>query len=174
MASLSRLGQALLVSIVVFNFARVSASVKVVSNGYEEVVVAIGADVAQDDQLITAIRQAWTSASSALYRATNRRLFFRKITIVVPATWSTAGGYPSAALRATFRNAQFRVTSSSVPGLTRARTETFGFGCGREGRFVHIPPARLSGGLGTVSFHFIAHFVCRSRYDILVQIIVCL
>nr|XP_006824533.1 PREDICTED: calcium-activated chloride channel regulator 1-like [Saccoglossus kowalevskii] len=62
-------------------------------NGYDGIVVAIHADISEHQDLIDKIKDAFTDASAFLYTATNNRVYFRNITILVPTEWSEDLGY---------------------------------------------------------------------------------
>lgn len=154
------LATVLLLSLIVDARGSVS-DVQLVNNGYDNVVVAIGNDIAKNDSLLTTIKDAFSAASRALFQATGQRAFFRQVTIVIPPSWTGSNSYGSASLEESFRSAQFRIASTPVERLTRARMQSFGFGCGREGRYVQLPPERLWIGKGSVSDrHCVDNMTC--------------
>ncbi|KAB1268062.1 Calcium-activated chloride channel regulator 2 [Camelus dromedarius] len=63
------------------------AGVQLRDNGYDGLLVAINPQVSEDQNLIANIKEMITEASSYLFNATKRRVFFRNIKILIPATW---------------------------------------------------------------------------------------
>nr|XP_030707849.1 calcium-activated chloride channel regulator 2-like [Globicephala melas] len=63
------------------------AGVQLQENGYNGLLVAINPQVSEDQKLIPNIKEMITEASYYLFNATKRRVFFRNIKILIPATW---------------------------------------------------------------------------------------
>ncbi|XP_077862869.1 calcium-activated chloride channel regulator 1-like [Saccoglossus kowalevskii] len=114
-------------------------SITISDNGYDGIVVAIHKDVTEHRILIEKIKDVFTEASAFLYRATKHRVYFRNITILVPARWSEDLGYRMATTE-TYETAHFRVDKKGTagdrpyarqidccgkPGLYVQMTETF-------------------------------------------------
>ena len=111
--------------------------VKLVRNGYEGVLIAIHNNVIEREHthLVETIKRVFTDASSYMYKATRRRAFFRKITILVPQSWSSASltkdenGTPldSGALFGaafSYSTANLRVKASATKDLRQHRART--------------------------------------------------
>ncbi|GAB1288202.1 Calcium-activated chloride channel regulator 3A-1 [Apodemus speciosus] len=65
------------------------------NNGYEGVVIAINPSVPEDERLIPSIKTAAmvTQASTYLFEATQGRVYFRNVSILVPMTWKSKSEY---------------------------------------------------------------------------------
>ncbi|XP_067845973.1 calcium-activated chloride channel regulator 1-like isoform X1 [Heptranchias perlo] len=63
------------------------SSVKLVNNGYRDIVIAINPGIEQNDKLIENIQEMVTEASSYLYRATKQQVYFSDVKILLPVTW---------------------------------------------------------------------------------------
>ncbi|KAI0208410.1 Calcium-activated chloride channel regulator 1 [Lamellibrachia satsuma] len=158
------------------------SKVKLVNNGYEDLVVAIAESV-PDSQSTTAIarikeirmvgitcsrylsmtfqkkhiesehvqffQEFFTQASHELFIATNQRVYFRNITILVPKHWGN-GTYYNVATTETFNTATFRIDGLGKGGMS---TRSYG-GCGEEGLFIAIPKIYMTGDLKNMSDYF--------------------
>ncbi|GAB1288204.1 Chloride channel accessory 3B [Apodemus speciosus] len=66
------------------------------NNGYEGVVIAINPSVPEDERLIPSIKRTQemvTQASTYLFEATEKRFYFRNVSILVPITWTSKTEY---------------------------------------------------------------------------------
>ncbi|XP_021052509.1 calcium-activated chloride channel regulator 2 isoform X2 [Mus pahari] len=138
------------------------AGLKLRENGYDGLLVAINPRVPEDLKLITNIKEMITEASFYLFNATKRRVFFRNIQILVPATW-TAHNY-SRVRQESYDKANVIVAEQSEehgddPYTLQHR------GCGQEGKYIHFTPSFLLndelaagyGARGRVFVHEWAH-----------------
>jgi len=112
-------------------------NVKLVSNGYEGVVVAINPNVEEDANIIESLKKIWTEASKSLYIATKERAYFRNITILVPSTW-TAGTYQKSG-KASYEKADVLVADAHPGHGNEPYTLHFGL-CGGHGEYIHLTP----------------------------------
>ncbi|PIK56365.1 putative calcium-activated chloride channel regulator 1-like [Apostichopus japonicus] len=86
-------------------------------------------------------------ASPYLYEATKRRIFFRRVTILVPMTWNDNALYVSP-LNFTFDTADAIVAtenprfSTGTAGLTVPHCKHFE-GCGKQAAYIHFSPSFL-------------------------------
>uniref|UniRef100_T1ILD1 VWFA domain-containing protein n=1 Tax=Strigamia maritima TaxID=126957 RepID=T1ILD1_STRMM len=115
--------------------------VKLENNAYKGIVIAIDDDIQQSNQqenIIEAIKDMFTSGSSFLYKATGKRAYFGEVTILLPKHWNlsrpdieNAGieSYDSADIRVTFPN-KGRPNNMS---FTMYQEE-----CGKGGKFIHM------------------------------------
>ncbi|KAI0208313.1 hypothetical protein LSAT2_007022 [Lamellibrachia satsuma] len=87
----------------------------------------------------------FTGASSILFRATHNRVFFRRITILVPKSWQTRANY-EAATTETFNTADVLVDGA---GLESMNTQSYGI-CGVPGEFIQIPVGYMQAPLSTI------------------------
>ncbi|CAH1778150.1 unnamed protein product [Owenia fusiformis] len=109
--------------------------VKLEHNGYIDVVVAIGPKVDENTTIITELKNMIVDASHYLYNATRKRAYFKKISILVPSTWSDDSQYENANLE-TFENADFRVdTWYNNNPYTRQLGQ-----CGEPASYCHLTP----------------------------------
>ncbi|KAL1772707.1 calcium-activated chloride channel regulator 2 [Sigmodon hispidus] len=139
-----------------------AASVKLQDNGYDGLLVAINPRVPENLNLITNIKEMITEASFYLFNATKRRVFFRNIQILIPASW-TAHNY-SKVKHEFYEKANVIVTEQN--GVHGDDPYTLQHrGCGKEGKYIHFTPNFLLndelaagyGSRGRVFVHEWAH-----------------
>ncbi|XP_029805197.1 calcium-activated chloride channel regulator 2 [Suricata suricatta] len=111
------------------------AGVQLQDNGYDGLLVAINPQVSEDQNLIPNIKEMITEASFYLFNATKRRVFFRNIKILVPATWK-ANNY-SKVKQELYEKANVIVTDwygahGDDPYTLQYR------GCGKEGKYIQF------------------------------------
>ncbi|XP_072690448.1 calcium-activated chloride channel regulator 2 isoform X2 [Canis lupus baileyi] len=111
------------------------AGVKLQDNGYDGLLIAINPQVSEDQNLIPNIKEMITEASFYLFNATKRRVFFRNIKILIPATWK-ANNY-SKVKQELYEKANVIVTDwygahGDDPYTLQYR------GCGKEGKYIHF------------------------------------
>ncbi|XP_030831406.1 calcium-activated chloride channel regulator family member 3-like [Strongylocentrotus purpuratus] len=63
------------------------------NGAYNNILIAIHKDVEEDSIIIENIKDIFRAGSSVLFSATNRRVYFGTITILVPPTWSRNSEY---------------------------------------------------------------------------------
>ncbi|XP_038167905.1 calcium-activated chloride channel regulator 2 [Arvicola amphibius] len=138
------------------------AGVKLQDNGYDGLLVAINPQVPENLNLIANIKEMLTEASFYLFNATKRRVFFRTIQILIPATW-TAHNY-SKVKQESYEKANVIVTEQN--GVHGDDPYTLQHrGCGKEGKYIHFTPNFLLndeliagyGSRGRVFVHEWAH-----------------
>lgn len=61
--------------------------IRIRSNGYVDILIAIDENVDEDHLLIERIKEAFIESSDFLFNITKKRVYFRQITIVIPSTW---------------------------------------------------------------------------------------
>ncbi|KAI5938150.1 Calcium-activated chloride channel regulator 2 [Manis javanica] len=125
--------------------------VQLQDNGYDGLLVAIHPRVSEDQNLISNIKEMITEASFYLFNATKRRVFFRNIKILIPATWK-ANNY-SKVKQESYEKANVIVTDwygahGDDPYTLQYR------GCGKEGKYIHFTSNfllndRLTAGYGS-------------------------
>ncbi|XP_071484713.1 calcium-activated chloride channel regulator 1-like [Diadema antillarum] len=96
---------------------------------YTNILIAIDSDVAEDDTLIEHIKDTFTTGSEILFNATDRRLSWGEIQILVPITWSRKPDVYETATYQSFGSANIRV----VEGAARNPSITNHAGCGVQG-----------------------------------------
>lgn len=126
----------LYLTLFVVSLSSVSAEIVLNNNGYEGVVVAIHSSVKEDIAILSNLKGLFLSASKLLFHATERRAFFRHVTIALPAHWSdqddyitsTGNHFPGAHIRVDAPNAEYGDEPYTLqPG-----------GCGEPGRYIHL------------------------------------
>jgi len=128
----------LLLAILSLNLASCSyENVKLVSNGYEGVVIAINPNVKEDANIINSLKKIWTEASKSLYIATKKRAYFREITILVPNTW-TNDNYESSG-QISYEKADVLIADAHPGHGNEPYTLHFGM-CGGHGEYIHLTP----------------------------------
>ncbi|KAM9110421.1 calcium-activated chloride channel regulator 2 isoform 3-T3 [Megaptera novaeangliae] len=140
----------------------VGAGVQLQENGYNGLLVAINPQVSEDQNLIPNIKEMITEASYYLFNATKRRVFFRNIKILIPATWK-ANNY-SKVKQESYEKANVIVTDWYGARGDDAYTLQYR-GCGEEGKYIHFTPDFLLnddltagyGSRGRVFVHEWAH-----------------
>nr|XP_003479105.3 calcium-activated chloride channel regulator 2 [Cavia porcellus] len=111
------------------------AGVQLRDNGYDGLLVAINPWVPENQNLIPNIKEMITEASFYLFNATKRRVFFRNIQILIPATWK-ANNY-SKVKQESYEKANVIVTDWK--GVDGDDPHTLQYrGCGREGKYIHF------------------------------------
>nr|XP_012320212.1 calcium-activated chloride channel regulator 2 [Aotus nancymaae] len=111
------------------------AGVQLQDNGYNGLLIAINPQVPEKQNLISNIKEMITEASFYLFNATKRRVFFRNIKILIPATWK-ANNY-SKVKQESYEKANVIVTDwygahGDEPYTLQHR------GCGKEGKYIHF------------------------------------
>ncbi|XP_032159385.1 calcium-activated chloride channel regulator 2-like isoform X1 [Mustela erminea] len=111
------------------------AGVQLQDNGYDGLLVAINPQVSEDQNLIPNIKEMITEASFYLFNATKRRVFFRNVKILIPATWK-ANNY-SKVKQELYEKANVRVTDQYGAHGDDPYTLQYR-GCGEEGKYIHF------------------------------------
>ncbi|XP_011540750.1 calcium-activated chloride channel regulator 2 isoform X1 [Homo sapiens] len=138
------------------------AGVQLQDNGYNGLLIAINPQVPENQNLISNIKEMITEASFYLFNATKRRVFFRNIKILIPATWKANNN--SKIKQESYEKANVIVTDwygahGDDPYTLQYR------GCGKEGKYIHFTPNFLLndnltagyGSRGRVFVHEWAH-----------------
>ncbi|XP_004639374.1 calcium-activated chloride channel regulator 4-like [Octodon degus] len=66
--------------------------VQLKDNGYEDVIIAIDPGVPEDGEIIEQLKAMVTAASTYLFEATEKRFFFKSVSILIPETWARISG----------------------------------------------------------------------------------
>uniref|UniRef100_S4RLT1 Chloride channel accessory 1 n=1 Tax=Petromyzon marinus TaxID=7757 RepID=S4RLT1_PETMA len=114
-----------------------SSRVRLIGNGYEGLVIAINPTVPEDPKLIDAIKGMVTDASAYLHAATNRRVFFKNVSILIPSSW-TSKNYT----RPTYEyygKADVLVHPWDDPEDDSPYTQQYGQ-CGEPGQYIQLTP----------------------------------
>ncbi|XP_070557598.1 calcium-activated chloride channel regulator 1-like isoform X2 [Ptychodera flava] len=106
------------------------------NNEYRGVLIAISEDVTENATLLERLKEVFTDTSDALYEATQRRAFFREVTILLPDTWSDSMT-DSPAAGELFDAANIIVSNHENVGRETPYTNQFG-SCGEEAEYIHL------------------------------------
>uniref|UniRef100_A0A8D1W974 Calcium-activated chloride channel regulator 1 n=1 Tax=Sus scrofa TaxID=9823 RepID=A0A8D1W974_PIG len=107
------------------------------ANGYEGVLIAIDPAVPEDETLITEIKDMVTTASTFLFEATEKRFFFKNVSILIPESWkNTQYKRPK---HESYKHADVIVAPPTVPGRDEPYTKQF-TECGEKAEYIHFTP----------------------------------
>ncbi|XP_069497828.1 calcium-activated chloride channel regulator 1-like [Ambystoma mexicanum] len=139
------------------------STVKLINNGYEDLVIAINPAVPEDQQIIANIKDMVTDASFYLFQATQRRAYFKSAKILIPLTWASNSSYlrPKAE---SFHKADVIVADPFLKYGDDPYTLQYG-GCGEPAKYIHFTPnfilddtlLQMYGPRGRVFVHEWAH-----------------
>ncbi|XP_038061372.1 calcium-activated chloride channel regulator 1-like [Patiria miniata] len=137
--------------------------IEFVDNGYSGITVAIHNRVSEDQALIDRIKYMFTEASKYLYQATQKRAYFRNVTILIPKTWASSPEYELPG-GLTFDSADVIVAPPNPRWAPLQYTKQYE-GCGRQGVHIHFMDAFLTdtntetfyGPLGRILVHEWGH-----------------
>ncbi|XP_036612521.1 calcium-activated chloride channel regulator 1-like [Trichosurus vulpecula] len=113
------------------------------NNGYENIVIAIDPTVPEDDKLIQHIKHVVSDASTYLYKATEKRFYFKGVSILIPKTWQRKPDYKKPKLE-TYKYADIIIEVPNPPGSDVPRTDHIGQ-CGDMGERIHLTPDIILG-----------------------------
>nr|XP_054774234.1 calcium-activated chloride channel regulator family member 3-like [Lytechinus pictus] len=107
----------------------------ILENGaFQNILIAIPKAIEEDPRIIENIKDIFTEGSSVLFSATNRRVYFGTIKILVPHNWTRQAEYEVAQLEA-YENANVIVTDQQSNHRPRVGNPC---GCGDEGLFIQL------------------------------------
>ncbi|XP_075396331.1 calcium-activated chloride channel regulator 4-like [Tenrec ecaudatus] len=112
--------------------------VQLAHNGYEDIIVAINPLVLEDEKLIQQIKDMVTTASTYLFEATEKRFFFRKVSILIPENWTNNTQYKRPR-HESYQHADILVAPPTHPGRDEPYTRHFK-DCGEKGKYIHLTP----------------------------------
>ncbi|XP_067847021.1 calcium-activated chloride channel regulator family member 3-like [Heptranchias perlo] len=110
------------------------SSVKLVNNGYRDIVIAINPGIQQNDKLIENIQEMVTEASSYLYRATKQQVYFSDVKILLPVNWTVNSKQVRRPTNQSYEKADVIIAEPYLKYGDDPYTLQYG-GCGRV--FVH-------------------------------------
>ncbi|XP_028643985.1 calcium-activated chloride channel regulator 3A-1-like [Grammomys surdaster] len=108
------------------------------NNGYEGVIIAINPSVPEDERLISSIKEMVTQASTYLFQATERRFYFRNVSILVPTTWESKPEYLTPK-QESYDQADVIVADPHLKYGDDPYTLQYGQ-CGDRGQYIHFTP----------------------------------
>ncbi|XP_003479102.1 calcium-activated chloride channel regulator 4-like [Cavia porcellus] len=112
--------------------------VQLKDNGYEDVIIAIDPTVPEDPQIIEHIKDMVTTASTYLFEATEKRFFFKNVSILIPETWQKNSEYTRPKYES-YEHADVIVAPPAVPGRDDPYTKQFSE-CGEKAEYIHLTP----------------------------------
>ncbi|XP_072920018.1 calcium-activated chloride channel regulator 1-like [Hemitrygon akajei] len=112
---------------------------RLVNNGYDDIVIAINPGIPEDPKLIPKIQEMITSASSFLYAATKQRAYFRDVKILLPITWTPQPHYQRPTTQS-YEKAEVIIADSHAKFGDDPYTLQYGR-CGERGRYIHLTPS---------------------------------
>ncbi|KAM6217083.1 calcium-activated chloride channel regulator 4-like [Rhynchocyon petersi] len=115
-----------------------SSLVQLTNNGYEDLLIAIDPLVPEDEKLIEKIKDMVTTASTYLFEATEKRFFFKTVSILIPKTWRENPQHQRPKYES-YAHADVLVAPPAVPGRDDPYTRQF-TECGERGEFIHFTP----------------------------------
>ncbi|XP_001917810.5 calcium-activated chloride channel regulator 4 [Equus caballus] len=108
------------------------------NNGYEGVIIAIDPAVPEDGRIIEQIKDMVTAASTYLFEATEKRFFFKNVSILIPENWKENSEYKRPK-RESYEHADVLVAPPTLPGRDEPYTKQF-TACGEKGEYIHLTP----------------------------------
>ncbi|XP_004639371.1 calcium-activated chloride channel regulator 4-like [Octodon degus] len=112
--------------------------VQLKDNVYEDVIIAIDPDVPEDGKIIEQIKDMVTAASTYLFEATEKRFFFKTVSILIPKTWKENPHYKKPK-HENYKHADVIVAPPTLPGLDELYTKQF-TDCGEKAEYIHFTP----------------------------------
>nr|XP_012602989.1 calcium-activated chloride channel regulator 4 [Microcebus murinus] len=107
-------------------------------NGYEDIIIAIDPSVPEDEKIIEQIKDMVTTASTYLFEATGRGLFFKNVSILIPENWKENPDYKRPK-HETYKHADVIVAPPTFPGRDEPYTRQF-TECEEKGEYIHFTP----------------------------------
>ncbi|KAM5159946.1 calcium-activated chloride channel regulator 1-like [Callospermophilus lateralis] len=139
-----------------------SSMVSLNNNGYEDIVIAINPSVPENETLIQSIKEMVTEASTYLFYATERRVYFRNVSILIPVTWESKSEYLMPK-QESYDQADVIVADPYLKYGDDPYTLQYGQ-CGEKGQYIHFTPnflltdnMSIYGPRGKVFVHEWAH-----------------
>nr|XP_008539032.1 PREDICTED: calcium-activated chloride channel regulator 4-like [Equus przewalskii] len=108
------------------------------NNGYEGVIIAIDPAVPEDGKIIEQIKDMVTTASTYLFEATEKRFFFKNVSILIPENWKENSEYKRLK-HESYEHADVLVAPPTLPGRDEPYTKQF-TACGEKGEYIHLTP----------------------------------
>ncbi|XP_026970045.1 calcium-activated chloride channel regulator 4 [Sagmatias obliquidens] len=112
--------------------------VRLDNNGYEGIIIAIDPAVPEDETLIQQIKDMVTAASTYLFEATEKRFFFKSVSILIPENWKNIIQYKRPK-HESYKHADVLVSPPTLPGRDEPYTKQF-TGCEEKGEYIHFTP----------------------------------
>ncbi|EHB18739.1 Calcium-activated chloride channel regulator 4, partial [Heterocephalus glaber] len=107
-------------------------------NGYEDIIIAIDPAVPEDGEIIEQIKDMVTTASTYLFEATEKRFFFKNVSILIPETWERNPEYSSPKYE-NYKHADVIIAPPTLQGRDEPYTKQI-TECGEKGEYIHFTP----------------------------------
>nr|XP_020006883.1 calcium-activated chloride channel regulator 4-like [Castor canadensis] len=115
-----------------------SSFVKLNDNGYEDVIIAIDPGVPEDENIIEQLKEIVTTASTYLFEATQKRFFFKNVSILIPESWEDSLQYRRPTYES-YTHADVRIAPPTVPGRDEPYTRQF-TECEEKAEYIYFTP----------------------------------
>ncbi|XP_045403558.1 calcium-activated chloride channel regulator 1-like [Lemur catta] len=115
-----------------------SSMVSLSNNGYDGIVIAINPSVPEDEKLIQNIKEMVTEASTYLFHATQRRAYFKNVSILIPMTWKSKSEYLMPK-QESYDQADVIIANPYLKYGDDPYTLQYGQ-CGEKGQYIHFTP----------------------------------
>uniref|UniRef100_A0A452T3U2 Calcium-activated chloride channel regulator 1 n=1 Tax=Ursus maritimus TaxID=29073 RepID=A0A452T3U2_URSMA len=113
------------------------------NNGYEGIIFAIDPQVPEDEKIIEQIKDMVTTASTYLFEATEKRFFFKNVSILIPSNWKENSQYKRPK-HESYKHADVLVAPPTLPGRDEPYTRQF-TACEEKGEYIHFTPDFILG-----------------------------
>nr|AAS86333.2 calcium activated chloride channel variant [Mus musculus] len=107
-------------------------------NGYEDIIIAIDPAVPEDTTIIEHIKGMVTKASTYLFEATEKRFFFKNVSILIPESWKDSPQYRRPK-QESYKHADIKVAPPTVEGRDEPYTRQF-TQCEEKAEYIHFTP----------------------------------
>ncbi|XP_051021756.1 calcium-activated chloride channel regulator 4 [Acomys russatus] len=118
--------------------------VRLIDNGYEGVIIGIDPAVPEDEAIIEKIKEMVTTASTYLFEATEKRFFFKNVSILIPEKWTNKPQYRRPK-QESYKHADVKVAPPALPGRDEPYTRQF-TECKEKAEYIHLTPDFMLGG----------------------------
>ncbi|XP_021014284.1 calcium-activated chloride channel regulator 4A isoform X2 [Mus caroli] len=112
--------------------------VRLNENGYEDIIIAIDPAVPEDTTIIEHIKGMVTKASTYLFEATEKRFFFKNVSILIPESWKDSPQYRRPK-QESYKHADIKVAPPTVEGRDEPYTRQF-TQCEERAEYIHFTP----------------------------------
>ncbi|XP_030062591.1 calcium-activated chloride channel regulator 1-like [Microcaecilia unicolor] len=111
------------------------------NGGYENIIIAINPNLAEDQRIIESIKKMTKEASTYLFHATKKHVFIRSVKILIPLTWNPKSDYLPVKTES-YDKADVIVAEPYLKYGDDPYTLQYG-GCGEKGIYIHFTPKFL-------------------------------
>ncbi|XP_021052282.1 calcium-activated chloride channel regulator 4A isoform X2 [Mus pahari] len=112
--------------------------VRLNENGYEDIIIAIDPAVPEDTTIIESIKEMVTKASTYLFEATEKRFFFKNVSILIPESWKDSPQYRRPK-QESYKHADIKVAPPTLEGRDEPYTRQF-TQCEEKAEYIHFTP----------------------------------